>query len=281
MVKHFTAMWKRAFRLHHPSESLRILPDDVFLVSYPKSGNTWTRFLIANLLHPDREVGFGNLRELVPDPGSTKQREFDRLPRPRVIKSHRSYRPQYPRVIYIVRDPRDVAISQYHYQRKIGRISDDHTLEQFITDFVAGRSCRHLGSWAENVVSWVSTRNGNPGFLLLRYEDLMADTAHELARVASFLNISADATRLSRAIERSSKDKMRESEKAQGHLCTLTNSRPDLPFVRAAKTGQWKSDLPGPCVQQIQAAWGHVMTWLGYEVVANDDAGLLSRFAPV
>ena len=116
MIARFIAGVKLLLRLHHPGRNLKIFSDDVFLVSYPKSGNTWTRFLIANLTHPKTPAGFANIHELVPDPEGTAKKVFDHMPRPRIIKSHTCFDPEYPRVIYIVRDPRDVVLSQYHYQ---------------------------------------------------------------------------------------------------------------------------------------------------------------------
>ena len=47
--------------------NVAVYPDDTFIVSYPRSGNTWTRFLIANLLHPEIEIGFANIDSVVPD----------------------------------------------------------------------------------------------------------------------------------------------------------------------------------------------------------------------
>ena len=51
-----------------------VYPDDTFVVSYPRSGNTWTRFLIANLMHPEKEVSFKNIESLIPDCSSTRSR---------------------------------------------------------------------------------------------------------------------------------------------------------------------------------------------------------------
>jgi hypothetical protein len=90
---------------------LPVYADDTFIVSYPRSGNTWTRFLIANLLHPDQPATFANIERLVPDSEAQSSRYFKSIPRPRVIKSHQYFDPRYKKVIYIVRDPRDVALS--------------------------------------------------------------------------------------------------------------------------------------------------------------------------
>src|ERR1700751_2174698 len=89
-----------------------VYPDDTFVVSYPRSGNTWTRFLIANLLHPEEPATFLNIGRLVPDAEVQSSRYMRSIPSPRVIKSHTYFDPRYPRVIYIVRDPRDVAPSE-------------------------------------------------------------------------------------------------------------------------------------------------------------------------
>jgi hypothetical protein len=269
MIAHLMAGAKRAFGLHCPGRSLLILPDDVFLVSFPKSGNTWTRFLIGNLLSPEQPVSFKNLHQLVPDPEGTSKRDFDRMPRPRVIKSHECFEPRYPRVIYIVRDPRDVAVSQYHYHRKCRKIEDGYPMEKFVARFLAGQTCPH-GSWGENVSTWLLARRNDPRFLLVRYEDMIADTPRELARIASFLGIPATPERIAQAAERSSADRMRKLEQAQSHLSTLTkDGRRDLPFVRAAGSGGWSASLPEALVVEIETAWGSLMRYLGYELTSR------------
>src|SRR5882762_2653674 len=255
---------------HKPRRNLTIWPDDIFLVSFPKSGNTWTRFLIANLLHPEEKVGFENIHRLVPDPFATAKRDFDHMSQPRVIKSHDCFDPRYPRVMYIIRDPRDVVISQYHYHRKCNKIEDGYPMEKFVTRFLAGDTCPH-GSWGQNVTTWITSRHNDPRFLLLRYEDLVADPGRELARVATFLNIPPDHERISKAVERSAADNMRKLEKAQSDKSSLTkDSRKDLSFVRAAKSGGWRSDLPESFVAQIEAKWGHIMTFLNYPLVTRE-----------
>ena len=68
MIKRLIAGIQRGLGLHLPGRSLLILPDDIFLVSFPKSGNTWTRFLLANLRFPDQPATWANIDRLIPDP---------------------------------------------------------------------------------------------------------------------------------------------------------------------------------------------------------------------
>jgi Sulfotransferase domain len=270
MSQYLMAGIRHAFGLHRPGKRVRVFPDDILIASYPKSGNTWTRFLVANLVFPDREVGFDNLHRLILDPNVSTQREFVRAARPRIVKTHESFDPRYRRVICIVRDPRDVAVSQYHYLRKLRRIDDEYPVDQFIGQFLAGDLKRNPGSWGENVGSWLAARWRQPGFLLLRYEDLLADTARGLARIAAFGGFPADPERIAQAVERSSADKMRESEKKQGQRSMLIKgSRSDIPFVRAAKSGGWRTGLPEAQVARIEATWGDIMACLGYELVTR------------
>src|SRR5579864_4630830 len=65
-----------------------VYPDDVFLVSYPRSGNTWTRFLLGNLLYPDAPVTFSNIESRIPEIYFNRDRFMRSLPRPRMLKSH-------------------------------------------------------------------------------------------------------------------------------------------------------------------------------------------------
>ena len=252
--------------------NLKLFPDDTMLVSYPRSGNTWTRFLVANLVFPDREVSFANIESLIPDTSSQSSRALKRTPRPRFIKTHEYFDHRYPRTIYIVRDPRDVALSYYDFQRKYRQIEDGYPLERYVDDFVSGRLVSApWGTWAENVGSWIHTRSGHPGFLVLRYEDMLADTLGQLSRVADFLRLPPDAQRLQRAVELSSADRMRKLEQQQQDQWIATrNRRKDIPFVRSASSGGWRESLPAACVAQIESAWGKLMTDVGYSLSASD-----------
>ena len=117
-------LWKNAMGMDIAGRTLAVRADDTFIISYPRSGNTWTRFLIANLTHPEEPVTFANIERLIPDAEAQSSRYMRGIPSPRMVKSHSYFDPRYPKVIYIVRDPRDVALSYYDFSRKYRQIED-------------------------------------------------------------------------------------------------------------------------------------------------------------
>ncbi len=124
-----------------------------------------------------------------------------------------------------------------------------------------------LGSWGDHVTSWLSTRQGSEGFLLLRYEDMLANPAAEMGKVADLLGIDPAPERLARAAELSSADRMRRLEKDQGDKWVQTRyTRQDKQFVRKAGSGDWRTVLSPEYVQRIEDAWGDIMKTLGYEL---------------
>ena len=249
--------------------NLPTFPDDTFIVSYPKSGNTWTRFLVASLIHCEEPMTFLKADKVIPSIDSQSRKYFKTLARPRVIKSHFPFDQNYKRVIYIVRDPKDVAVSQYHYQIKREVLQDGHPMDEWIGHYVAGETCPY-GSWGENVGSWLAARQNNPDFLLLRYEDLIRHTDVELIKVANFLGIDPTPQRIQWAIEQSTADRMRKLEqKEAGQWESTKDTRKDKFFVRSAKAGEGKATLSPAAIAQIEGAWGSLMRWLGYETAST------------
>ena len=276
-----------------PSErAIPIRADDIFIVSFFKSGNTWTRFLLGNLLNPVTSITFQSIERTSPDIYQYPYREYAKLPSPRVIKSHECFDPRYRRVIYIVRDPRDVAVSLYHFLRKIKSIDDTFPLSTYASEWFlqgkgSGRNWReHVTSWLLNpktfarVSGFVQEESGSGNhlsldnlgacghgrqFLLLRYEDLLSDPYGNLVRIANFLGLKVSDDQIASAVERSSASEMRKLEQTDRDRWFMTqHSRKDINFVREAKAEQWRTALPQEAIAKIEAAWGRTMQVLGY-----------------
>ncbi len=267
-LKHLSRVNDVLFRKLRIERDITIFPDDVFLTSYPRSGNTWTRFLIGNLVYEREAVTFLTIERLVPDMYKSSDRVLRALTRPRIVKSHECFDPRYKKVIYIVRDPRDVAISNYHWELKLRSIREGYPIEEFVPRWMEPQFWPRIGSWSDHVTSWLSTRLGKEGFILLRYEDLKNDPHTELTRVAEFVGITLTQERLNRAIELSSAENMRRMEQTESAKWVATIlTRQDKPFVRSATSGGWKTVLPEKTLAYIEQHWGHLMQSLGYELL--------------
>jgi estrone sulfotransferase len=260
-----------AFGTAPAGRNVSVFPDDVFLVSYFRSGSTWSRFLFGNLVHQSETVDFANVNRLVPSIYANPDRKLRKLPR--ILKSHECFDPRYPRVIFLVRDPRDVAVSFYHYNLKMRTFPDGFPLGDFVARFVAGKTVPYadrLGSWEDHTMSWVRMRQGKENFLLIRYEDLLSAPDRELTRAAALLGIEPSPERIQRAIDLSSASQMRSLEQKQWKQFSATkDGRQDIPFVREATSGGWRKRLSETSVRVIEQAWGPAMQSLGYELTQS------------
>jgi Sulfotransferase domain len=275
MIQFLIRGTSRAFGFHQPGRLLDVFPDDTFLVSYPKSGSTWVRLMVANLLHPEKNPDFTNLNQLFPDYQAFSKRALNRMARPRTLKSHQYFDPRYKKVFYVVRDPRDVVLAEYHFAIKQRLVPEGYPLASYVPRFLAGDTGHSYGSWFDNVAGWYFTRRDDPQFLLIRYESLHAQPVSELTRIAEFLGIPTDPAKLDFALKQSDAKRMRALEKKQAHAFSSTkDTRLDLPYIRVAKAGGWRVNLPADHVASIESAWGGLMQEVGYElsVAAREEA---------
>lgn len=241
-----------------------IYDDDVMIVSYPKSGNTWMRFLLGNILHDD--YNFSNMEDLIPDIYVLNNKKLKEFNRPRIMKSHEYFIPTYKKVIYIVRDPRSVVVSYFHYQKKFNKISHDMAFSEYFKLFIDGK-LDPFGNWEENIKSWICVKkNKENNLLLLKYEDLKINPLLEIKKVLSFLELSVSNAKISNAIQKSSFKKMKKNEKDNiKNTIVLNNSDKNIAFVRAGKTDEWKDYFSQTEIEIIFSKFGSTMEQLGYK----------------
>lgn len=276
MLMRLTYLLNYLLRRDIAGRTLIKFPDDIFLVAYPGSGGQWLRRLVGNLMDPEHPLTEGNVMQRIPDLYHLSRGTFKRMPRPRMIFSHECLDAEcHVRVVYLVRDPRDVALTNFEQRMRGGAIDAATSLEQFVstvfmkTDEYRGgwaeefsgailankRSYRCLlkddflgtpASWGENVMSWLGGRgHDSKTLLMLRYEDLVANPVEALTRVSDDLNLGASGEQVNAALA--------ASRDAGGRAAP----EPELP-------GRWRASLPEPAVLQIESAWGALMEALGY-----------------
>lgn len=235
---------KFAAGLYPMQRTFHELPDDCMLVSYPRSGSTWLRFLVSNVRFGNVcPTTFENLNDRIPYALRPTASVMNRLPRPRILKSHSAYDCRFRKVVLLVRDPRDVAISYYHYHIRRKKIAADCAIASYVPRYVLG-DMDSYGTWGENVGSWLGARQGTDDFLFVRYEDMKADTAAVLREITDFIGLSASDDTIRRAVDWSS---------------------PEVMNPRKATPGEWRDVLGESSIQMIESSWRRVMVQCDYE----------------
>jgi Sulfotransferase domain len=243
---------------------------DVFLGSYPRSGNTWLRFLLLEIL-TGKSAEFRRTNDLLPDVGAHKG-VSPLLPNSgRLLKTHESYRTEYKKAIYLVRDARDVVSSEYAFQTSRGWF--DGTLDEYVQSFARGNVSGY-GSWQNHVSSWLDSplaSNGN--LLLLRFEDMRRDTVAALFKIGAFLGVEIKAGEIERAIESNSLENMREKEKKNPQRVSQKGR-----FVGSGSVEGWRSKLSDAQIHMIEKYAAGTLLRVGYP--CGEPASIASRPEP-
>ena len=236
------ATWTHQLELKHFKFVPR--PDDIFIVTYPRSGTTWMQMILYQLT-TDGNMDIPHIAEHCPwfERSTRSGCGFENLPGPRILKSHLSYGaiPKGPgRYIYIARDGRDVAVSYYNLYRNYNRY--EGTFEEFFQRFMRGKL--HYGSWFDHVEGWRKHRN-DLDILFLSYEELTQDLEGCIRRISAFCQIKVPEEKLPRIVERCSFDFMKQHErKFDPALEMLWENGAQLnSFLRVGRAGQGAREL--------------------------------------
>jgi hypothetical protein len=230
-------------------------PADALLASFPRSGNTWLLFMLAELLTGD-EVDFMEAITAVPLIGRHRGAPALLPGGGRLIKTHEAYRrTPVRRAVYLVRDVRDVVPSYHRLGAANGLPSP--SFDTFVTRFADG-TAGGVGSWQDHVASWLDAAGDGADVLLVRYERMVDDTAGELRRVVDHLGLDVPDDALQRVVANNSATRMRGR---RGPLpADLVASS-----VATATYGGWQAAYtPGQLARLAPAV--PMMRRLGYDV---------------
>ncbi|MEX2648693.1 MAG: sulfotransferase domain-containing protein [Alphaproteobacteria bacterium] len=269
----------------------------IWLASYPKSGNTWLRVFLHNLLrNPDRPWDINKISKFSTGDSNTElYKPFDPRPateytvkdiarmRPLVqaalmqasrdnvfVKTHNALVEDhgYPAInlevtagtIYVVRSPLDVVISYAnHMALPIDKMIEIMAEKGARTGINEIVVSEKTSSWSENVASWTATPH--PTLLVVRYEDMHAEPIKTFGGVARFLGLKPPRERLDKAIKMSSFKVVQEQERRHGFF---EKSPMSERFFRVGTSGQWRAILTPEQVAKIVADHREQMARFGY-----------------
>jgi len=243
-----------------PNYAKRLHPDDVFLVSYPRSGNTWMRTIVAYLLYPadilktlkDLEVYVPDLHHNLPHHHQYSQ--------PRVLKTHEPYFNRqglevdslYGKFIYVVRHPYKTLNS--YYDLESFSPPTFMPIGEFVNRVLS--NAYTYGGWSEHVQSW-RYASKHAQALFLRYEDLQKSPIIHIQQIAQFLGKPVNEEQAEQVRWLSSQENMRELENRDPHL-------PGYENIRQGEERKTKQTLDSTLKAQIYEACQKQMDAFGY-----------------
>ncbi|MFQ5469338.1 MAG: sulfotransferase domain-containing protein [Gammaproteobacteria bacterium] len=241
-------------------QSIDVFDDDIFLVSYPRSGNTWLRFLLAMIVKQATDVDFNNIERYIPDIYRNDNDTLLKIGSPRIIKSHEKYNTGYPNVIYLVRDVRDVIVSNYHFGKKMGYEGDfSSCFNSLITEpYDKGLA---FGTWTDNVQSWLDHKDN---LSLIKYESLVNSPLQAVTNLLSNLSIQVENTIIEHAIAECSFEKMRAKEQTTQGIDYINASKGNE-FIRKGEVGGWREYFTPEHVDVVKERFGELLIALNYE----------------
>ena len=227
-----------------------IEPEDISIIGFPKSGHTWFNNLLVGTVFG---IDVRNIPQSIINVFIFPLRDgyYRRYQTPSYFKSHLLPQPYHRRVVYLIRDGRDVMVSYYHYRHALG---DNVTWEEHI------KNPTPYGYWHEHIQRWLD----NPyqtDVLTIKYEDLKTIPIKQLQRFCEFAGIERDIEQLQWAIDNAAFDKMQQREERFG----MPNNFPrDKRFVRRGKVGSYKDEMPPEMLDVFMKYAGAMLRQLGY-----------------
>ncbi|XP_023375943.1 sulfotransferase family cytosolic 2B member 1 [Pteropus vampyrus] len=161
------------------TENAEVEDDDIFIITYPKSGTNWMIEILSLILKDGDPSWIHSVPIWKRAPWcETIMGAFSLSDQssPRLMSSHlpiqlftKAFFNSKAKVIYMGRNPRDVAVSLYHYSKIAGQLKDPGTPDQFLQNFLKGEV--QFGSWFDHIKGWIRMQ-GKENFLFITYEEL-------------------------------------------------------------------------------------------------------------
>ncbi|KAK9411513.1 amine sulfotransferase-like [Crotalus adamanteus] len=163
-------------------DSLEIRDDDIFIITYPKSGTIWTQNIVSLIFHEGHRDETENITLNDRAPWleyNILHVDFPSRPSPRLFTSHLPYylvpkglRSRRAKIIYVLRNPKDILVSSYHFHKILVKLETPKDFSTFFEKFLAGKVL--CSSWLDHVEGWYAHK-GDFNILFLSYEEMKKD----------------------------------------------------------------------------------------------------------
>lgn len=214
---------------------LTLKNSDVILAFYPKTGSTWVRIFLYNLLSNDKEFTFDKVNSIMPEfahPTFFQEWEFENSPK--LIKTHRPYRSifQNNKVILFGREPRDTMYSYLHYANAKKEFNFSGDLNDLVYHEEMG-----LEYYMKFYTSWKDRAS-----LFIKYEDMRKNPVETFSKLVAALGIDKSQKEIEEALEKSSLQRTRAAQEKSSEKFT-GKFKEGFVFARKGASGEGKKEF--------------------------------------
>ncbi|XP_041509863.1 sulfotransferase 2A1-like [Microtus oregoni] len=222
--------------------------EDTIILTYPKSGTNWLIEIVCLIQTKGNPKWIQSVPVWERSPWIETQIGYSILIKqegPHLITSHlpfhlfpKSFFSSKAKMIYVIRNPRDVLVSGYFFFHKTNLVKNPGSLIKYFEWFLKGNVA--YGSWFEHTRAWLSMRERD-NFLLLSYEDLKQDTRGTIEKICDFLGKKLEKDELDLVLKYSSFQVMKENKMSNFSILPEEIITNGLKLMRKGTTGDWKN----------------------------------------
>ncbi|XP_061172334.1 sulfotransferase 1B1-like [Saccostrea echinata] len=222
----------------------RAREDDIIISAYPKAGTHWL-WEVASMLVRHKAERIPEIKETAMMEGLTEE-TFDNMSSPRVINTHvyfkylpKDFFDKKCKILYIIRNPKDIAVSFYNHHRKLLEYEFDGAWEDYLKRFIKGKV--DYGSWFDYTLEMEKFMEENQDYPIhvLYYEDMKEDSIKEIKRLAGFLNVEASDELVTQINSLCQFDKMKNEKNSGEDLSEWRDNNPGM--YRKGQVADWKN----------------------------------------
>lgn len=231
------------------AENFTVEDTDVFAVTFPKSGTVWMQEILPLILNDGDLTSVQTIPNWDRTPWLEESRlalVADKLKSPRALVSHfpyhlmpASFHQSKAKVIYVMRNPKDVFVSFYFFHQMAGFLEDPGTFDEFMEKFLQGKLV--FGKWTDHIKSWRNTKLGDR-IMYITYEEMKKDLPSALRNISSFLGKNMSDEVIKKIAENCSFEAMKDNPMSNFSLVPKIYMDSDKsPFFRKGVAGDWKN----------------------------------------
>lgn len=255
-------------------EEFSFRPDDILIATYPKSGTTWTQEIVPLILSGGDPASVETLPNIDRTPWLEETQacelNLDDRPSPRILSTHFSYHwmpPSLfevkPKVIYVMRNPKDVFTSAFYYFGMSGDLVSPSSQTDFLHKFLDGKVA--YGSWFDHVKSWINAEDTQQ-MMFIFYEEMIMDLKDSVTRIAKFLGKPLQAEIIEKITERCLFKNMKKNKMSNYSTLEIMDQTKSE-FLRKGIVGDWENHLTTAEVEYFDHVYKEKMKDVNYKFI--------------